>query len=191
MRGMASSRKRTAQPFAKGQGARTPGEPLSAALAGKPALGANPANPDRELQKGAAAPTSGKQGIRELARRRAAGKLSDALKAKMGGSESMPTTNSGPSPFLTPPSLATDLEKPANQSTSRTGSTRPKQPAQKTYLSKGEINQTGNERAGKDFATFTVKGKAGEYHEYVDPTTGKRSVKYVKPKPKAGPAKGL
>lgn len=71
--------------------------------------------------------------------------------------------------------------RPANVSTTRDGSTRPSAPLQKTYVSKGEINQTGNARNGQNYATFTVKGRPGEYHEYIDPKTGKRTVKHVGP----------
>lgn len=178
MADMASSRKRTAQPFSKGQGARTPSEPLRAVLAGKPLMGANPQNPNRELQKGVAADTPAQAAIRQAARGRAARKLSDALKDRVGGSVPM----AGPPKGINPgASLAADLTKPANQSGTRSGSTSSKPPAEKTYVSKGEINKTGNERSGQDFATFTVKGKPGEYHEYVDPKTKKRRVVRVKP----------
>lgn len=183
---MASSRKRTAQPFAKGQGARTPSEPLSAVLAGKPLNAENPMNQNRQLQKGAAQPPAANQAIQAAARTRAAGKLSDALNDRVGGSAPMPGK---PSPALTPKSsLASDLA--ANQSGTKSGSTRKQPPAQKTYVSKGEINQTGNERGGKDFATFTVDGKPGEFHEYVG-ADGKKKTVYVAPKRRKGPAKGL
>lgn len=187
MADMASSRKRTAQPFSKGQGARTPSEPLRAVLAGKPLMGANPQNPNRELQKGAAADTPAQAAIRQAARGRAARKLSDALKDRVGGSVPM----AGPPKGINPgASLAADLTKPANQSGTRSGSTssKPKPPVQKTYVSKGEINQTGNERSGKAFSTFTVKGKDGEYHDYGD---GSAPVFVPKKKKRTGPAKGL
>lgn len=201
---MASSRKRTAQPFSKGQGARTPSEPLSAALAGKPLNAENPMNANRQLQKGASAGpalSASQRAIQQAARGRAARKLSDALNDRVGGSAPMPRGPAkgsgvkigGPDPEggrHVSGSLAADLAVPANQSGTRSGSTRKKQPVQKTYVSKGEINQTGNERSGKDFATFTVDGKPGEYHEYVG-ADGKKKTVYVAPKRRKGPAKGL
>lgn len=210
---MASTRKGTAQPFKKG--ARTLSAALSAATKGAGAM-ANPQDPDRELQKNAGGmtkPMSSADQIRLIQRQRTAVRLQDALKSRAtGGSAAMP----GPPKGLTPGSggnpggaSAPDPEggrRVVNDTSSSAPRSGPKPaksgrlasalsaPAQKTYVSKGEINQTGNARSGQDFATFTVDGKPGEYHEYVNPDGTKRVVRVGGKKPRSsrtGPAKGL
>jgi hypothetical protein len=49
---------------------------------------------------------------------------------------------------------------------------------ERAYLNGG--NTRMNKRTGEEFREFTVKGKQGVYHEYVNPDTGERKVRRVR-----------
>jgi hypothetical protein len=180
------------QPYSKKK-ARQPGMALSAALKGSAAAMPNPQDPNRELQKNA--PKYGRQ-VREVQRRRQAGRLSDALNGtKQGGPDPEKGANR-----ITGGSLRSAVSKPANQA-SRSGSTRQgdgntisgslRDAVAETTLGRRK-NTTKNERAGQSFREFTRSDMPGyTFHDYGrDPKTGKRRLVRVKTKTPA-PLKGV
>jgi hypothetical protein len=150
MRGMAN-RKGQQQPMRKGT-ARQPGLALSAALAGRPALGVASAMDTVDRQRTLAAETSARARERQtqaIARAKNSQSLADAIGVGVGVA---------PKPKPKP--------RPANHSSTREGSTGP--PANREYTTKGQLNQEkGSAREGLAFDTYTRADRPGiVYHEY-------------------------